>query len=188
MTTRRPLIALLTLSALACSTTNTDGGTPSDGDRGGRWRNVSISDLQLPPEEESGAITMTPIEWTVAVDDPEPGVDTILVIVEYAPLSASDVKDVAGRLIWDDMELELCADPSDPPEQWGKFISIRGDGDDFVHIGDIFQQTGQGSGCENNVALEAAFEDHGIPDDACVSVTTNDDVELEYCAPLVVVE
>jgi hypothetical protein len=170
---------------VACSDTEGDG---SDGRDGRDWHSVSIYDLQLPPEKDSGGVTMTPVEWTVAVDDPAPGLDTIRMVVQYAPLTASDVKGITGRLIWGDQELELCADAGDPPEQEDRFISIRGEGDGFLRIGDIFQQTGMGPGCDINDALAAAFADHGVPGQGCVSVTTHDDVKHEYCAPLLDVD
>jgi hypothetical protein len=93
-------------------------------------------------------------------------------VVDAIPLTAEKVEDVSGRLIWDEKVVDLC--------QIG-----FGMGDGFPQIGDIFQTT---EGCGSNpTAMQDAFDEFGLPETACVTVTV-DGLDHEYCAPLRVPE
>ena len=81
----------------------------------------------------------------------------------------------------------MCADPTYPPELQGKFISIRDVGDGFLRIGDGFQSNTQGPGCDINTAMQNAFDEFGLPNNACLSVRSGD-INYEFCAPLNIIQ
>ena len=133
-------------------------------DLGGSAGTVAVQ----PPE---GTVTVTPVQWGINPDDPDwnPGIHTVLMIVEVRPLTVGVVEDVSGRLIWDETVVDLCG------------IDIRREGDGFLHIGDIFQTS---EGCGNHpTAMQDAFDESGLPETACVTVRFGG-VDHEYCSPL----
>ena len=92
-------------------------------------------------------------------------------IADVTPLLEADVQSVSGKLVWNETEVDMC------------FADVRHDGVDFVRVGDGFESNFQGLGCSENAAMEAAFNDYGIPENACLTVRTGN-VDHEYCAPL----
>lgn len=120
-------------------------------------------------EPSSIAVQFTAVNWSIGLEDEARGGYTLHTIVEARPLLPEQVEDVSGRLIWDRTVVDLCG------------IAIRDAGAGFVHIGDIFQTT---EGCgENPNAMQEAFDQFGLPDTACLVVTSGG-VDHEYCAPL----
>ena len=132
-------------------------------------------------------LTFTPVQWTIARDTDGAGIHTIFMITDVSPLVVDDLQDIGGELIWEETQITLCADPSYPPVQWGKFISIRDVGDGFLRIGDGFQSNGQGTGCDINTTMQNAFDDFGLPKNACLSVRSGN-TNHEFCAPLNVIQ
>jgi len=128
------------------------------------WEMIPSSEAISPPSplQEQAA-------WKIALDDEGPGIHTVFMITTF-PLREADVQGVGGRLVWEDTEVELCR------------IGIRSAGDGFVRIGDIFQTT---EGCGTNTGMQQAFDDHGLPETACVYVRA-DGVDDEYCAALAI--
>ncbi len=108
--------------------------------------------------------------WKIEFDDAGPGIHTVFMITTFPIREADLVRALGGRLVWEDAEIELCG------------IGIRSVGDGFVRIGDIFQTT---EGCGTNTGMQQAFDDHGLPETACVYVRA-DGVDDEYCAPLAI--
>ncbi len=126
-------------------------------------------------EGEAGAagylplITIEPVEWGITLDQVEPGVHLVSMIVDARPTVVDDVGEVAGRLVWDDVEVALCG------------ISIREIGDRFVRVGDIY---GTDEGCGGNpAAMQAAFDRYGLAEKGCLAISFTD-FEIEYCAPV----
>lgn len=143
------------------------------------WEDRNFFDVEDPPPPP-GEIMITEDEWTIQlIEEGPPLVYTIFMIARFSPLTAPEVEDVGGRLVWDQEEVVLCADL---PGR--SFITIRDDGADFVNIGDGFESNTQGEGCGINEEMAAAFENLGVPNEACVSVTVVGGEEIEYCAPL----
>lgn len=119
----------------------------------------------------TAAEQLTPVDWGIATDEASwgPGVYTVHMIADARYLMPDQVEDVSGRLIWDEMVVDLCN------------IQIRIVGSGFLHIGDIFQTT---EGCGSNPeAMQDAFVDFGLPGTACLSVRSGG-LDHEYCAPL----
>lgn len=111
------------------------------------------------------------MEWGITLDDPDwgVGIHTLCMIVEARPLSLDDIEHLSGRLVWDETVVELCT------------IHVRDVGQDYVHVGDIFQTI---EGCfPGDTAMQDAFDLHGVPEIACVTVRFGG-VDHEYCAPL----
>ena len=104
-------------------------------------------------------------------------------IARASPLTVAELQDLGGRLVWDQTQVTLCADPTFPPVEGDKFVSIRAVGSGFLAIGDGFESNTQGVGCGINAAMQSAFDIFGLPNEACISVTTGG-VNYEYCAPL----
>jgi hypothetical protein len=125
------------------------------------------------------AITFTPVEWSINLDDTDAGIHTIFMIADVRPLTEDDLQDLGGELIWDETHVTLCVDPLG--------ISIRDVGDGFLRIGDIFQSNFQASGCDINTTMQNAFDDFGLPETACLSVRSGD-LDYEFCAPLDVIQ
>ena len=119
--------------------------------------------------QPEGSLTFTPVQWRINLDDPGPGVHTVFMEVDARPLTASLVDGLSGKLIWDETVVDLCR------------IGIRNLEDGFLHIGDIFQ-TSEGCG-SNPTAMQDAFDEFGLPETACVTVTVGGE-DHEYCAPL----
>jgi hypothetical protein len=132
-------------------------------------------------------LTFTPVEWTIARDTHGAGIHTIYMIADVSPLVVDDLQDIGGELIWEETQITLCADPTYPPVEWGKFISIRDVGDGFLRIGDGFQSNGQGPGCDINTTMQNAFDNFGLPEKACLSVRSGD-INYEFCAPLNIIQ
>lgn len=127
-------------------------------------------------EETIGFFAFAPVQWGISLDDPEwgPGVHTLYMVVEVQPviveaMAGGHAEEVSGRLVWDETVVELCG------------IGIRCVGEDYLHVGDIFQ-TVEGCG-DDPSAMQEAFDKFGMPREACVSVGS-DGVDHEYCAPL----
>lgn len=133
------------------------------------------------------ALTFTPVDWTIDLDTHGEGIHTIFMIADVSPMTVDDLQDLGGKLIWEgEVEINLCMDPTYPPVQWGKFISIRDVGDEFLRIGDGFQTNFQGAGCDINDAMQNAFVG-SLPETACLSVRSGD-VDHAFCAPLNVIQ
>lgn len=109
-------------------------------------------------------------QWTIVRDGGGPGVHTISLIESFGPLAADDVREVGGRLVWPETEVELCG------------VGLRAEGDGFVQVGDILLTN---QGCGDDDSLPVAVEERGLPVSACLFVRS-DDVD-EYCADLEVV-
>jgi hypothetical protein len=119
--------------------------------------------------QPDGSLTFMPVRWGITLNDSGPGVHLVFMEADVRPLTTNDVENVSGRLIWDETVVDLCT------------IHIRQEGVGFLHIGDIFQTS---EGCGNNpTAMQDAFDDFGLPETACVTVSF-DGVDHEYCAPL----
>lgn len=114
----------------------------------------------------------SPLEWTLSLDGPGPGVHTVAMLVDFGPVAAGDVADTSGRLVWDEIEVDLCG------------IEVRSDpDDDSLVVGDVFHTT---DGCGGDpMALQKAFDSFGIPAEACVAVRVGD-ADHGFCDPLVV--
>lgn len=128
---------------------------------------LPVRDIQ----EEAAAGAVLELAWGIALDDPYwgPGIHTIFMIADFHPLTANQVEDLSGRLIWDETEVDLCN------------ISLRHVGDGYLYVGDIFQTI---EGCGSNpTAMQDAFDEFGLPDMACLTVTSRG-VDHEHCAPL----
>jgi len=132
-------------------------------------------------------LTFTPVEWTIARDTNGAGIHTIFMIADVSPLVVDDIQDIGGELIWEETQITLCADPTYPPVLWGKFISIRDVGDGFLRVGDGFQTNGQGLGCDINTTMQNAFDNFGLPKNACLSVRSGS-TNHEFCGPLNVIQ
>jgi hypothetical protein len=118
--------------------------------------------------QPDGSIRFTPFRWGIILDDDDPGVHTVFMEVDARPLTGGEIEDVSGRLIWDETVVELCQIGIDRP-------------DGFLYVGDIFQTT---EGCGRNpTAMQDAFDEFGLPETACVTVTV-EGIDHEYCAPL----
>ena len=129
------------------------------------------------PELEAWAV-----DWKIDRDANDAGVRTIWMVADVLPIEVDDVKGLGGRLIWEETQVKLCA--ADPPDGSDAGINIRGIGDGFLRIGDVFQSDDQNpEGCNVDVQLQEAFDDYGLPILACLSVKTCNDKQ-EFCAPL----
>jgi hypothetical protein len=109
--------------------------------------------------------------WGITLDDPYwgPGIHTVFMIADFHPLTVDQVDDLSGTLIWDETVVDLCN------------IQFRHVGDGYLFVGDIFQTV---EGCGSNpTAMQDAFDEFGIPNVACLTVTAGG-VDHEYCAPL----
>jgi len=146
------------------------------------WEDRNFFDVE-DPAPPPGPIMITEDVWTIDLVDAGLGIYSIFMIADVSPLTVDDLQGLGGRLVWDKTEVILCDDPTFPPVLDNRFISIREVGDGFLKIGDGFQSDTQGEGCGINEKMAAAFEKLGVPNEACVSVTTGG-VEYEYCAPL----
>lgn len=122
--------------------------------------------------DPDGVFRFMPVQWGIILDDSGPGIHTVSMIVDARPLTLDNVERLSGRLIWvpfGETVVDLCG------------IEIRQEGNGFLHIGDIFQ-TSEGCG-SNPTAMQDAFDEIGLPETACVTVTVGG-VDHEYCAPL----
>lgn len=126
-----------------------------------------------------GELTLTPVLWNITLNTdgegiPTEGIHTIFTIASVHPLTAAEVEDLSGKLVWDETVVDLCG------------IDIRGDGGDgSLHVGDGYQTT---EGCgPNPTAMQDAFDDFGLPKTACVAVRSGG-VDHEFCAPLEIVQ
>lgn len=119
-------------------------------------------------------LALTPVQWTILLDDGGPGIHTIFTVAEVRPLTEDEVGDLSGKLVWTKKRtVDLC------------YISVRGFGDGYVHIGDGYQTT---EGCDPDpTAMQDAFDNYGLPKHACVAVTVAGHT-YEYCAPLNIIE
>ncbi len=121
-------------------------------------------------EPSSIPMQFTPVEWGIALEEGwGPGVYTVRMSADARTLLPEQIEAVGGRLVWDETVVELCN------------IGIDGVGGGSVHIGDIFQ-TIEGCGANPN-AMQEAFDEFGLPETACLVVTSGG-VDHEYCAPL----
>ena len=123
------------------------------------------------------ALSFTPAEWTITGSGP--GVETIFIVANVSPLTADEIEVLDGRLVWEAVEIDLCAAPD------FSAIGIRGGGDGYVTVGDGFETDRQDTGCPINDAMQIAFANYGPPLTACLSVDAiAGDFPIEYCAPL----
>lgn len=123
--------------------------------------------------EESGEGDGGPLleeEWTIALNAEGASVHTVVMITTFRNLEAADIEEVGGRLVWDEVEVELCR------------IGIRSSGDGFVQVGGIFRTT---EDCDGDREMPQAVDAFGPPGIACVFVRVSG-VDDEYCAPLTV--
>lgn len=142
------------------------------------WEDRNFFDVEDPAPPSGPPFTITQQEWTIELIDPVAEIFTIFMIARFMPLTADEVDDVRGTLVWDETEVELCSDlPGD------SFITIRDSGEDYVDVGDGFESNTQGEGCPINAELENAFSNYGLPEEACVSVII-DGFGYGYCAAL----
>jgi hypothetical protein len=112
---------------------------------------------------------IAPVTWGIAPNTNGPGTHLVSMIVEVRPLTPDQIDNLSGKLIWGDTVVDLCS------------IDVREVGTGYLRIGDIF---GTNEGCGNNpAAMHDAFEEHGTPETACITITTIDE-NHEYCAPL----
>jgi hypothetical protein len=122
-----------------------------------------------PFTQGDGSLRFTPLDWGIILESGGPGIHTVLMVVDARPLTAGEVEDVSGRLIWDETVVDLCR------------IDIRHVGRRFLHVGDIFETL---EGCGTNpTAMQDAFDEFGLPTTACVTVTVGG-FDHEYCEPL----
>ncbi len=112
---------------------------------------------------------LSPVVWTIELDDLGEGIYTIFTTADVRPVPYGVVDDLSGRLVWDETVVDLCG------------VQIRYIGDGYIHIGDVHETT---EGCGTNpTAMQDAFDNFGLPEAACVGITT-DRRTYEYCAPL----
>ena len=129
------------------------------------------------PELEAWAF-----DWGIERDTHGAGIHTISMVADVLPLEVDDLQRVGGMLIWEETEVILCA--AHPPEEQDSGISVRGIGDGFLRIGDVFQSNSQNTeDCRVDTQLQEAFDDYGLPILACLSVKACGD-EQWFCAPL----
>ena len=135
------------------------GSTESDNESGLVTRPGLEQDDRGPVEDD---------EWSIALNDQGDGIHTVVMIKTFTPLRDTDIKDLGGRLIWEETEIELCS------------IDIRSVGDGSIQIGDIFHTT---EACSPDAEMQEAFDEFGPPETAFVYVRA-DGLDDEYCAPL----
>ncbi|RZV45698.1 MAG: hypothetical protein EX267_04880 [Acidimicrobiia bacterium] len=129
---------------------------------------------KAPPGEVTASslevLTFNAVDWRIDLDDWGRGIHTVHMNVVAQPLAAVQVVDTSGRLVWDETTVELCAIGTD-----NELGSVR--------VGDTFQTT---EGCGSNpTAMQDAFDEFGLPDEACVFIEVNGhDQPISYCAPL----
>lgn len=129
------------------------------------------------PELEAWAV-----DWGIERDTHGAGIHTISMVADVLPLEVDDLQRIGGVLIWEETEVILCA--AHPPEEQDAGISVRGIGDGFLRIGDVFQSNSQNlEDCRVDTQLQEAFDDYGLPILACLSVKACGD-EQWFCAPL----
>jgi hypothetical protein len=142
-------------------------------------QDVNTFEVKDPPPP----FALTPDQWTIELDTLGPGIHSIFMIARASPLTVSELQDFGGRLVWDQTQVELCTDPAFPPDISGELITVRDIGNGFLKIGDGFETNEQASGCNINAEMQNAFDNFGLPGEACISVRTGG-VDYEYCAPL----
>jgi hypothetical protein len=114
-------------------------------------------------------LAVTPVEWTIELDDWGPSIHSIYTVVDARPLAIDEVESMTGRLVWDETVVDLCG------------VGIRAEWVGYVHIGDGYQTT---EGCGSNpTAMQDAFDDFDLPEYACAAVAVGGHT-YEYCAPL----
>ena len=115
--------------------------------------------------------TFTQVQWDITLNTHGQGIHTIFTIAKVTPLLATEVDDLSGTMEWNETVVDLCN------------IEIRNQGSGFVHVGDGFQSNTQG-GCESDPdAMQDAFDQYGLPEQACLVVTAGG-IDDQYCAPL----
>jgi hypothetical protein len=140
-----------------------------DGDGSGDTDSPDVAPGGVESAGRPPTIAVTPVEWGIVTDEAAPGVYFASMIVDVRPVVPGDVDRLSGRLVWDDVSVELCG------------MSIREPGDDFVRVGDIF---GSGEGCfDGDAAMQDAFDRYGLATKGCLAIGLSR-FELEYCAPL----
>ncbi len=121
-------------------------------------------------EPSSVAVQFTPVEWRIGLEEEwGPGVYTVWMSAHASPLLLDQIEGAYGKLIWEETVVDLC--------NIG-FYPVRSSS---IDIGDTYQ-TIEGCGA-NPTAMQDAFDEFGLPQSACLGVTT-DGVDHEYCAPL----
>lgn len=110
-------------------------------------------------------VTLSPVVWGIELHSHGPGVHTVSMIADAEPLDADDLWYFGGYLSWPETAVELCN------------VGVRGGGEGFVTVGDVFQTTECGD------ALQDAFDDYGLPDTACLLVQAWGRIS-QYCARL----
>ena len=144
----------------ATAVNSVDDGSPLDGHD---YQTVSLDIGYL-------GITLERFNWTAELIGTMPDVYTIFMVVDVSPLAENDIDSLGGILIWNETEVEFCN------------AEVRGTGSDFVRIGQGFE-TSEDPECGDASAIQDAFDNFGLPVNACVSVTTGG-VDYSYCAPL----
>ena len=125
---------------------------------------------RVDPTYGSDEFDITPVNWGIQLDDAGPGIHSVHMIVEVDLLASEQIGGVSGTLIWDETVVELCG------------IGFRGDRAGFLRIGDIFQTT-EGCGIEPS-AMQNAFDEFGLPQNACLSIDVNNAQPHSHCEPL----
>jgi hypothetical protein len=133
----------------------------------------------------SPQITFSPIKWEIVSNTVSPPIYGIWMVADVSPMEVGDVQALSGKLIWNQTQIDLCVNPDSPPNESGALISVRYIGNGFLTIGDGFQSNNQAAGCSINIAMENAFNNYGLPINACLAVKSGD-VNYEYCAPLTI--
>jgi hypothetical protein len=134
------------------------------------------------------------MDWGIILDSAGPGVHLVHMVVEVRPTPESRAEvpeeetfEVSGRLVWDETVVDLCGvqdrryyDPrwgpgndEEDPAQW----------EGFMWIGDIFYTDEWCTWSWSKSELQSAFDDFGMPEQACVDFTA-DDLTYELCEPL----
>ena len=135
-------------------------------DAGTGTTEVKIDNVEL------GSIPVfTPFQWTIDVDSIGPGIHSIMMEVDVSPLAEADIEALSGKLVWNQTQTDLC------------FIQVRDTGPGYVRIGDGFESDYQGDGCSTNAAMETAFNNFGLPTNACVTAIVGG-LYYQYCSPL----
>ena len=136
----------------------------------------------------AGALEFSPLQWDITLDSHGDGVHRIFMMAEATPMTGPQVDDLSGRLEWNETVIGMC-NIDRRAQGFRRSVSPSGVVTEtgYIRIGDGFQTNEDlGCGADPN-AMQDAFDQFGLPEQACV-VVKSAGVDHEYCAPLDIVE